>query len=192
MRLCALPVALCEGGTVLTDQQAFLWRRRLREERAIRNLTDTHVRILEFTLGAVEDGADKLSHAAVAESLLVGISTVRDAYRRAKAIGLLEWEPQYRLVGGQRRRTTNLYRAVMPAQTSAPMPGLRRDRKAAPVREPLSSSLTLGSSESGDQREARERRCAAKYEGEKRLRRMRFYPRNRLSTANIHTVVMAT
>jgi hypothetical protein len=155
---------------VLTDQQAFLWRRRLREERAIRNLTDTHVRILEFTLGAVEDGADKLSHAAVAESLQVAVRTVGDAYRRAKAIGLLTWEPQYRLVGGQRRRTTNLYRAVMPIHTPAPRPDLRRHRKPPLVREQLLSSLPSCSAESADQREGWLRRFGAKIEEEKRVR----------------------
>jgi len=74
---------------VLTDGQAFVWRQRLRDERAIRNITDTHVRILEFTLGAIEAGDDQLSHAAVAEALRVGVRTVGDTYRRAKALGLL-------------------------------------------------------------------------------------------------------
>ena len=54
---------------MLTDEQAFLWRQRLRQERAIHNITDTHIRILDFTQGAIEAGDDQMSHTAVAEAL---------------------------------------------------------------------------------------------------------------------------
>jgi len=114
---------------VLTDEQAFLWRQRLRQERAIHNITDTHIRILDFTQGAIEAGDDQMSHTAVAEALGVAVRTVGDAYRRAKGIGLLEWQAQYRDAGGVRRRTVNLYRLAMPLNTPAPRPDLRRHRK---------------------------------------------------------------
>jgi hypothetical protein len=125
---------------VLTDEQAFLWRQRLREERAIRNITDTHVRILEFTQGAIEAGADEMSHAEVAEALGYGVRTIGDAYRRAKGIGLLEWAAQFRDAGGVRRRTTNRYRLTMPMATPEPRPDLRRHRKPPLVLKPSSCS----------------------------------------------------
>jgi len=114
---------------VLTDIQAFHWRQRLREERAIRNITDTHIRVLEFTQGAIEAGRDDMSHAAVAEALTVAVRTVGEAYKRAAALGLLGWEAQYRTVQGVRRRTVNRYRLTMPAKTPEPRPDLKLKRK---------------------------------------------------------------
>jgi hypothetical protein len=95
----------------------------------MRNITDTHVRILEFTQGAIEAGSDEMSHAAVAEVLEVAVRTVGDAYRRAKGIGLLDWRAQYRAVGGVRRRTVNRYRLALPIAAPEPRPDLRRHRK---------------------------------------------------------------
>ena len=134
---CVLLAALCKGGKVLTDQEAFIWRQRLLAERALRNITDLHVRILLFTQGSLEAGNDMPSHAAVAEALGVGIRTVGDAYRRAKGVGLLAWEAQYVVVGGRRRRTVNRYWLTMPARVPEPRPDLRRH----PVRKHLVSSL---------------------------------------------------
>lgn len=128
MRLCALVVTLCEGGRV-TDQEAFQWRQRLVAERDLKNITDLHTRILLFTQGAIEAGEDQMSHSAVAEALKVGVRTVGDAYRRAKALGLLAWEAQFRDVRGVRRRTTNLYRLVMPEAEAEVRPDVRRHRK---------------------------------------------------------------
>ena len=128
MRLCALLVTLCEGGRV-TDQQAFLWRRRLTEERDLKNITDLHTRILLFVHGAILDGEDQMSHTAVAEALKVGVRTVGDAYRRAKALGLLAWEAQFRAVQGVRRRTVNRYWLVMPGGEAEVRPDVRRHRK---------------------------------------------------------------
>ena len=121
--------ALCEGGHVLTDGQAFQWRQRLLKERSLRNITDMHVRILLFTQGAIEAGDDQMSHAAVAEALDVAVRTVGDAYRRAKGVGLLEWDPQFRVAGGVRRRIVNCYRLVMPLAEAEARPDLRRHRK---------------------------------------------------------------
>lgn len=95
----------------------------------MRNITDTHVRILEFTQGAIEAGSDEMSHAVVAEALEVAVRTVGDAYRRAKGIGLLEWQAQFRDAGGVRRRTTNRYWLTLPLGTPEPRPDLRRHRK---------------------------------------------------------------
>jgi len=126
MGICDLPATLCEGGNVLTDGQAFLWRQRLRQERARRNITDLHVRILDFTQGAIEAGADEMSHATVAEALGVSVRVVGDTYRRAKGIGLLEWDAQFRNAGGVRRRTVNRYRLTMPDRPAEQSPDMRR------------------------------------------------------------------
>ena len=98
----------------MTDEQAFQWRQRLLAERDLKNLTDLHVRILLFTQGVIEAGEDQMSHAAVAEALKVAVRTVGDTYRRARVLGLLSWEAQFRDVQGVRRRTVNRYRLVLP------------------------------------------------------------------------------
>jgi hypothetical protein len=113
----------------LSDQQAFIWRQRLRQERAMRNITDTHVRIAEFTMGAIQDGADEMTHAEVAEATGYGVRTVGDAYRRLRGIGLLDWQAQYREAHGVRRRIRNRYWLRMPEKTPEPRPDLRRRPK---------------------------------------------------------------
>lgn len=110
----------------MTDEQAFWWRQRLTQERDLKNLTDLHTRILLFTQGSIEAGDDQLSHAAVAAALKVGVRTVGDAYRRAKALGLLTWEAQFRAVHGVRRRTVNLYRLAVPEAEAEERPDVRR------------------------------------------------------------------
>lgn len=135
----------------MTDQQAFLWRQRLTEERDLKNITDLHTRVLLFVHGAILDGEDQMSHAAVAEALKVGVRTVGDAYRRARALGLLTWEAQYRAVQGVRRRTVNRYWLVMPEVVAEARPDVRRHRKpvltsmlakcSAPCAEPVAMPL---------------------------------------------------
>lgn len=100
----------------MTDEQGFWWRQRLTEERDLKNLTDLHVRILLFTQGAIEAGDSQMSHGEVATALKVGVRTVGDAYRRARLLGLLTWEAQFKDIHGVRRRTVNLYRLKLPEQ----------------------------------------------------------------------------
>jgi len=114
---------------MLTDEQAFLWLQRLQQERAMRNITDTHVRIAQFTMGAVTEGNDQMSHAAVADALGYGARTVRDCYRRLRGIGLLDWQAQTRGAGAHPTwRSTNRYWLRMPDATPEPRPDLRRHR----------------------------------------------------------------
>jgi hypothetical protein len=157
---------------MFTDGQAFLWRQRLLAERAMRNITDLHVRILLFTQGAIEAGDDQLSHAAIAESLGVGVRTVGDTYRRAKGVGLLAWEAQYREVGGVRRRTVNRYRLAIPATPPEPRPDLRRH---SILKSHLSSSLPSCSAQWAEPVVRQDNgwlgRYAAKLEAERRVRR---------------------
>ena len=111
----------------MQSEQAFLWLQRLQQERAMRNITDTHVRIAQFTMGAIEAGDDQMSHAAVASALGYGARTVRDAYRRFRLLGLLDWQAQSRGVGEHPTwRTTNRYWLRMPDKTPEPVAECRR------------------------------------------------------------------
>lgn len=154
---------------MLTDSQAFVWRQRLRDERSIRNITDTHIRILEYTAGLIEAGDAEPRQADVAAALGYGVRTVGDAYRRAKGLGLLDWEAQFRTVDGQRRRTVNRYWLRMPDVTPAPRPDLRRHRKP-PL--PL-KLLTYCSAHSAVPLTGFAERFAAKLVEERRLRQFR-------------------
>lgn len=113
----------------MTDEQAFLWRQRLLEERDLKNLTDLHVRILLFSQGAIEAGNDQMSHGEVAAALKVGVRTVGDAYRRARLLGLLVWDAQFKGVHGVRRRIANLYRLAAPTGDAEARPDVRRQSK---------------------------------------------------------------
>lgn len=113
----------------MTDEQGFWWRQRLTEERDLKNLTDLHVRILLFTQGAIEAGDSQMSHGEVAAALKVGVGTVGDAYRRARLLGLLTWEAQFKDVHGVRRRTVNLYRLAAPKGDAEVRPDVRRQNK---------------------------------------------------------------
>jgi hypothetical protein len=164
---------------MLTDEQAFLWRQRLLEERAMRNITDTHVRIAQFTMGAIQAGDDQMSHAAVAAALGYGARTVRDAYRRFRLLGLLDWQAQSRGSGDHPNwRTTNRYWLRMPGKTPEPVEGCRRCRK--PVVKHLSNLASYSAAQCAYRAEPLcgplpgfEARMAAKIAEEKRLRRAR-------------------
>jgi DNA-binding transcriptional MocR family regulator len=125
----------------MQSEQAFLWLQRLQQERAMRNITDTHVRIAQFTMGAIEAGDDQMSHAAVATALGYGARTVRDAYRRLRGLGLLDWQAQARGSGDHPNwRTTNRYWLRMPDATPEPRPDLRRHAAVKPLANLLPTS----------------------------------------------------
>ena len=158
---------------MLTDQEAFIWRQRLLAERTLRNITDLHVRsILLYTQGAIEGGDDQLSHAAIAEALGVGVRTVGDTYRRAKGVGLLEWDAQFRDAGGVRKRTVNRYRLTMPVAEPEARPDLRRHRKL-PLVPKLLPSCSAHSTELPRTLPGFMARFAAKIVEEKRIRAAR-------------------
>lgn len=102
----------------MADDKTTYWQQRLSLERDIKNLTDLHVRILLHAQGVIASGQDDMSHAAIAKALNIGVRTVGDAYRRAKTLGLLDWDAQFRPVNGVRRRTVNCYRLIVPHQTT--------------------------------------------------------------------------
>jgi hypothetical protein len=114
----------------MTDQEAFQWRHRLLAERDLKNLTDLHVRILLDAHWRLDQGETEWSHAAVADAQKVAVRTVGDAYRRARLLGLLDWEAQFRDVQGVRRRAVNRYRLVMPEREAVERHAeVRRKRK---------------------------------------------------------------
>lgn len=125
----------------MTDEQAFLWRQRLTEERDLRNLTDLHHRILLDAHWRIDQGETEWSHSEVAAALKVGVRTVGDAYRRARLLGLLTWEAQFKDVHGVRRRTVNLYRLAVPQGDAEARPDVRRHNKTLlPISKPTWSA----------------------------------------------------
>lgn len=162
----------------LGSAEAFEWRQRAGIERAVRNITDLHLRVLFFVAGLIEDGQDHLSHAAMA-ILMGGVSprTVREALTRGRALGLLGWEPRYRAGPQGRRRAANRYWLAMPARTPVPRPDIRRRRPVSPS-SILPTSCSAHSAASplalAAVREGAQARLLAKVQEEKRLRQARF------------------
>jgi len=123
----------------LGNDETFLWRQRLLQERLMSNITEKHERALLYVHGLISAGDDCFSQQVVALELGICLSAFRDALRRAQGIGLLAAEARYhRDASGQRRRTTNRYRLLMPHSSPAPRPDLRRH--STPKSNP---SLTL-------------------------------------------------
>jgi hypothetical protein len=124
----------------LPTDQAFLWHQRLREQAAVRNITLVHVEIATRLYGLLEVGEDRITHARLAKDTRHGISTVQDALRRLRALGLIAWEQRYEMRGGLRRQAANAYRITIPAEPARPRPELRRRRPArgGGVHRPLS------------------------------------------------------
>jgi hypothetical protein len=114
----------------LPSDHTFLWHQRLREQAAVRNITLVHLEIAMRLCGLLEAGEDRITHARLATDTRHGISTVQDALRRLRTLGLIAWEPRYEMRGGLRRQGANAYRITWPAETTQPRPELRRRRRA--------------------------------------------------------------
>jgi hypothetical protein len=158
----------------LGSNETFLWRQRLLTERLMRNITVVHERILLHLHSLIEGGEAEPSHSELVESLGFGISTVKDALRRGRALGLLDWDRQYvTLADGSRRQVANRYRLSMPQQSPQPRPDVRRHRpsKPAPLKSESSISSLPWSPHSGERHLAGfAERFAAKLIEERRLR----------------------
>jgi hypothetical protein len=77
----------------------------------------------------------------IAEAVGVGVGTVKDALKRARGVGLLDWRAEYRPgPNGCRRRTANTYQARMPQHSPEPRPDLRRHGSPASRKPPVLSS----------------------------------------------------
>jgi DNA-binding transcriptional MocR family regulator len=112
----------------LGSEEAFLWRVRLREQRAIHNITHAHGHVIEHLRMLIEAGDDQPSQAEIAAALQVSLSTVWDALRRARALGFIGSAPQFITVNGHQRRTVNRYWLMPPPISAGPRPELRRHR----------------------------------------------------------------
>jgi hypothetical protein len=167
----------------LGTDDAFVWRQRLLTERLIRNITEKHERALLYLRGLIEAGHDQPSHGELAAALTIGISVIKDALSRAKALGLLDWDRVYEvLANGSRRQRANCYRWHLPQQSPQPRPDVRRHRPSKPaalISQP-SSFLPTWSPHSGERTwqppAGFADRFAAKLAEEKRLRAARRPP----------------
>jgi len=105
----------------------FHWRQRLLQERLMKNVTALQEHVLLYVRELLDQGIAQFTHDEVAEALKVGISTVRDALRRAKGVGLVDWREDWRPgPNGSRRRTANVYEITQPQRSPEPRPDLRR------------------------------------------------------------------
>jgi hypothetical protein len=174
----AAPTLLDQLRQSLGSGDAFLWRERLLTERLMRNITVVHERILLHLHSLIESGDAEPSHSELVESLRFGISTVKDALRRGRALGLLDWDRQYvTLADGSRRQVANRYRLSMPQQSPQPRPDVRRHRlpKSAPLKRESSHFLPPWSPDSGERPvPGFAARFVAKLVEEKRLRAARL------------------
>ncbi|HSZ88065.1 MAG TPA: hypothetical protein VK822_01690 [Acetobacteraceae bacterium] len=109
----------------LSPTFTFHWLLRLRQEACSKNLTELHHRIATRVQKLLEAGDDQFSHEDVATGIACA-RTVGDALRRLRGLGMLDWEPQYNIVAGRRRRTVNRYWLCMPSTSPCPRPDLRR------------------------------------------------------------------
>jgi hypothetical protein len=164
----------------LGSDDAFLWRQRLLTERLMRNITALQEHVLLYVRGLIDQGIVQFSHAEVAQGFAgAKIGTVKDALRRAKGLGLLDWREEYRPgPGGVRRRVANTYQALMPQQSPVPRPDLRRRPALVSKRPSLSISKPTCSLQCGEP-DGRplpgfEARFAAKLAEEKLLRLARL------------------
>jgi hypothetical protein len=109
----------------LSSIEDFHWRSRLYEEGIIGNLTALHVRIGSLIHSLIEAGEDQPSHAEVAMAARTKPRAVREATKRLRGLGLLDWQHQHSPCGDQ---IENRYWLTMPATSPAPRPDLRRHR----------------------------------------------------------------
>jgi hypothetical protein len=121
----------------------FAWRWRLELERRLRNITDAHREIIQHVADRAEAGDRQLTHAQIAAELNRGQKTVQDALRRARALGLLDWEAQYVPRPGShlRWRTGNMYVRTTPQSFALPRPDVRRHDGGTPRRARKEGSI---------------------------------------------------
>jgi hypothetical protein len=169
-----IPTLLDQLRQSLGSDDTFLWRERLLTERLMRNITEKHERALLYLHALIEAGHNEPSHGELAAALTIGISVIKDALSRAKALGLLDWDRVYEvLANGSRRQRANCYRWHLPQQSPQPRPDVRRHRPSKPASLKSQSSISsLPWSPDSDERPLPgfAARFAAKIAEEKRLR----------------------
>jgi len=100
------------------------WLDRLDLERRAKNVTGDQARVLTVLWTLVLSGDHEPSEARLASEAGVSRATVQRAKRTGRALGLLEWQRQWRQEGELRRERPCAYRVELPAG-----PVLRRPRR---------------------------------------------------------------
>jgi hypothetical protein len=116
--------------------ELFAWRVRLTIERAFRNISDAHQAIIQHVGEAADAGLCQQSHKQIATVLRRGERAVRDALKRGRALGLIDWQAQYVPRPGSvlRWRTANTYLRTMPHSSARARPDVRRHDGGTPRR----------------------------------------------------------
>jgi len=105
------------------------WLDRLDLERRARNVTGDQARVLTVLWTLVMNGDHEPSEARLASEAGVSRATVQRAKRTGRALGLLEWERQWRQEGELRRERPCAYRVELPVGPVVRRP--QREHQAA-------------------------------------------------------------
>ena len=112
----------------LSDAETYAWQARLAQETTPKNITLEHARIATMLLGLLLDGVDTIDHRALAAMSGRSVTCVQDTLRRLRQLGLLDWEHQFKTIGGRRRQIANRYWIRLPDGAAVPRPDIRRHR----------------------------------------------------------------
>ena len=112
----------------LSDAETYAWQARLAQETTPKNITLEHARIATLLLGLLMDGVDTIDHRALAAMSGRSVTCVQDTLRRLRQLGLLDWEHQFKTIGGRRRQIANRYWIRLPDGAAVPRPDIRRHR----------------------------------------------------------------
>lgn len=118
----------CMAGIDIGSSEIFSWRVRLEIERSLRNITDAHKAIIQYVADLAGDDLCQVSHTEIARALTRGARTIRDALRRARVLGLIDWQAHYEPRPGSvlRWRKANIFRRTMPHSPARARPEVRR------------------------------------------------------------------
>lgn len=100
------------------------WLDRLDLERRAKNVTGDQARVLTVLWTLVLSGDHEPSEARLASEAGVSRATVQRAKRTGRALGLLEWQRQWRQEGELRREQPCAYRVELPTR-----PVMRKPRR---------------------------------------------------------------
>src|SRR5262249_6268916 len=104
-----------------------LWRQRLLTERLMKNITALQEHVLNYVFSLIAGGQEQFTHGEIVAATGIKVGTVKDALRRARGIGLIDWRQDWRPgPNGSRRQVANVYRSSMPQRSPEPRPDLRR------------------------------------------------------------------
>ena len=118
----------------------------------MKNITEKQERVLHYVYDLVASGQRQFTHGELVEALKVGISCVKDALKRARGVGLIDWREDWRPgPDGGRWQTANIYEVTMPQRSPEPRPDLRR-HPSPKSKKPQSKNLVPSCSPQCDDR----------------------------------------